>query len=71
MTTKINELTYEELKIIIQEMIDEKVQELVSDPDEGLALRESILRKLKENKSLKRPRVAMSSVMKKYGYNMK
>jgi hypothetical protein len=42
MSTTVGELTVDELKEIVQEAVEQKLTELLSDPDEGLGLREEI-----------------------------
>ena len=48
----VKDLTIEELKAIIGEVVEEKLRELLTDPDAGLALRpevqERLLRDLQE-----------------------
>jgi signal recognition particle GTPase len=43
---KVKELTVEQFKGLIQEAIEEKLEELVGDPDLGLELREEIEERL-------------------------
>jgi hypothetical protein len=44
---KIKELTVEEFKDLVQDVIEEKLQELIGDPDAGLELREEIKERLR------------------------
>lgn len=44
---KVKELSVEELKILIQETVEEKLQEFLGDPDEGLELKEEVKERLK------------------------
>ncbi len=46
---KVTELTVEELKIIIDDIIDEKFLEWFGDPDEGLELKPEVIRGLRES----------------------
>ncbi|MDP2730444.1 MAG: hypothetical protein Q8O55_08170 [Dehalococcoidales bacterium] len=46
---KVNELTVEQLKTLIQEAVEEKLQELLGDPDQGLELREDIKERLEQS----------------------
>ena len=39
---KVKELSVEQLKALIQEAVEEKLQEILGDPDQGLELREDI-----------------------------
>ena len=44
---KVTDLTIEELKNLIRDVVDEKFREILSDPDNGLELREEIEQRLK------------------------
>jgi hypothetical protein len=46
---KITELTVEQLRDLIQEAIEEKLEELIGDPDAGLELREDFKEKLRSS----------------------
>ena len=46
---KVKELTVEQFKSLIQEAIEEKLEELISDPDIGLELREEIKERLRSS----------------------
>lgn len=60
MTTKVSEMTTDELQVLIETLIDRKLAEWLGDPDEGLELkaeiRERILRQRKEFAAGKRGR---------------
>lgn len=49
---KVKELSVEQLKALIQEAIEEKFQEILGDPDQGLPLRAEIVERLKRSLSL-------------------
>ena len=51
MVTKVNELTIDQLKALINELIDEKLEQILNDPDEGLILQEEFGKKLKASLS--------------------
>jgi hypothetical protein len=44
---RVADLTIEELRRIIKEILDEKFRELLFDPDEGLELKEEIEQRLR------------------------
>ena len=44
---KVKELTVEQLKTLIKEAIEEKLEEMIGDPDLGLELREEIQERLR------------------------
>jgi hypothetical protein len=49
MSTKVAELTVDELKYIIQEAMEQKLSEMLGDPDEGLELRPEIEQRLRRS----------------------
>ena len=46
---KVKELTVEQFKSLIEEVIEEKLEELIGDPDIGLELREEIKERLRSS----------------------
>jgi len=46
---KVKELTVEQFKTLIEEAIEEKLEELIGDPDIGLELREEIKERLRSS----------------------
>ena len=46
---KVKELTVEELKALIEETIDEKLEEVIGDPDLGLEVREEVKERLRNS----------------------
>ncbi len=46
---KVKELSVEQLKALIQEAVEEKLQEILGDPDQGLELREDIKDRLRRS----------------------
>jgi len=51
MATPLTEITKEELKEIIATTVEEKLLELVGDPDEGLPIRQALRNRLRRQKS--------------------
>ena len=47
MVTKVNQLTVAQLNALIDERIEEKLEQILNDPDEGLVLKEEFGKKLK------------------------
>ncbi|NOX20008.1 MAG: hypothetical protein GXO99_01920 [Nitrospirae bacterium] len=43
-------MTKEELKELIESIVEQKMLELIGDPDEGLSIREELLKRLKRQK---------------------
>ena len=54
MRTRMTELTVDELIQIIGEAVEQKLSEMLSDPDEGLELREDIKARLRRSLAAKR-----------------
>ena len=46
---KVKDLTVDELKMLIEQTVEQKLLELLGDPDEGLELREEIIARLKRS----------------------
>lgn len=46
---KVKELSVEQLKTLIQEAVEEKLQEILGDPDQGLELKEEVKERLKHS----------------------
>jgi hypothetical protein len=63
---KIADLTLEELKNILREVVEEKFREFLFDPDCGLELREEIEKRLIESISSKE-RIPLEEVKKRLG----
>ena len=49
MSARVAELTVDELKQIVQEAMEQKLSEMLGDPDEGLELREEIKARLRRS----------------------
>ncbi len=49
MSIKLSELTLEELKTLINGIVDDRIRELLGDPDLGLQLGEAARARLKES----------------------
>ena len=63
---KIADLTTEELKSIIREVMEEKFKEFLVDPDYGLELREEIEKRLSDSLTSKK-RISLEEVKKRLG----
>ena len=46
---KVNELTIEQLKALIEEAVEEKLQEMLGDPDFGLELKDEVKERLRRS----------------------
>lgn len=63
---KVTDLTIEELRKLIWDVLDEKFRELFFDPDNGLELREEVEERLKASLSSKE-RVPFEEAKKRLG----
>jgi len=63
---RVADLTIEELRRIIKEIMDEKFKELLFDPDEGLELKEEIEQRLRAS-LLSTERIPFEEVKKRAG----
>ncbi|MBI4186941.1 MAG: hypothetical protein HY530_05475 [Chloroflexi bacterium] len=59
---KVNELSVEQLKALIQDTIEATLREYLGDSDEGLELKEEVIQRLKARKAFKRPKIPMEQV---------
>jgi signal recognition particle GTPase len=64
---KVAELTLEELKTIIGEAVEEKLKELLGDPDAGLELKEEMIERLKSSLSSKEKGTPFEEAKKQVG----
>ncbi len=48
---KVKELTVEQLKALIQEVVEERLREILGDPDQGLELKEDVKDRLRHSLS--------------------
>ncbi len=71
MVTKVNELTVDQLKALIDERIEERLVQMIADPDEGLEVREEVIQQLKAQRKARKPRIPMEKVAKKYRFESK
>jgi len=69
---KVKELTVEQFKDLVQEAIEEKLEEIVGDPDLGLELREEIKERLRNSLAARQrgeKGIPMDEVAKRAGLN--
>ena len=68
-TTKISELSVDELKTLIRGVVEQTIKDLFSDPDKGLELLEGVLQYLQQSEKLVKsgemPTVSAHQVAKK------
>jgi hypothetical protein len=63
---KVTDLTIDELKKLIREVVDEKFKEILFDPDNGLELRDEVEQRLKASLGSKE-RIPFEEVKKRLG----
>ncbi len=68
---KIKELSVEQLKALIEDTIEAKLEEYLGDPDEGLELKEEVIQRLKAHKAFKKARIPMEQVARRHGLDLK
>jgi ethanolamine ammonia-lyase small subunit len=68
---KVNELTVEQLKSLIEDTVEESLQKFLGDPDEGLEIREEIIQKIKAQKVANKPRIPLEKIAKRHGIELK
>jgi signal recognition particle GTPase len=69
---KVKELTVEQFKDLVQEAVEEKLQEIIGDPDLGLELREEIKERLRSSLAARQrgeKGIPMDEVAKRAGLN--
>ncbi len=49
MTTKISDLSLDEFRSLLREVVKQTLLEILADPDDGLELREDVARQLRES----------------------
>jgi hypothetical protein len=68
---KVKELTVEQLKTLIDDTVEERLQEYLGDPDEGLGIKEEVIRKLKAQRESNMPKISLEQVAKRHGIELK
>jgi len=67
---KVAKLTVEQLRFLVEDIIDEKLVEYFGDPDEGLYIREEVVQQLKAQKKARKPRISMEQFCKERGITL-
>lgn len=68
---QVKELTVEQFKALIEDTIESTLQEYLGDPDEGLELKDEVIRRLKLHRASRRTRTPMEQVAKRHGLELK
>jgi hypothetical protein len=64
------DLTPEQLKAFVKESVREALEELLSDPDEGLELHEVLVNRLMESDQSPEPNLTLADVAKELGISL-
>jgi len=70
---KVAELTVEELRALIEDTVDARLEELMGDPDDGLELREEFEERLRSSLAAAErgeKRVSMEEVARRLGLDL-
>ena len=67
---KVKDLTVDQLRDLIDEVIDQKFIEWFGDPDGGLEVREEIIEKLKAQRKSRKKGIPMEEVAREYGVKL-
>jgi hypothetical protein len=68
---KVKELSIEQLKTLIEDTVEERLQEYLGDPDEGLEIKEAVIQKIKAQKAANKPKISLEEVAKQHGIDLK
>jgi hypothetical protein len=66
-STKVSDLSVEELKDLIKQTVQETIDDMLGDPDEGLELREEFVAQLKKSLESDEKMIPLEEVVKKIG----
>lgn len=64
---KVRDLGVDEFKALVQEAVEEKLEEMLGDPDRGLEIRKKVKGRLQRSVSRPTPRVSAEKVAKNLG----
>lgn len=65
---KVSEISVEELKQLIAQIVEQKLEELLGDPDSGMQLRDEVKERLRRTSDVKRG-IPASEVARRLGLN--
>ena len=71
MVLKLDKETMDQLVALIDERVQQKLEELLGDPDEGLEVKEEIIEKLNAQRVSRKKRIPMAEIAKEYGVELK
>jgi len=66
-STKVSDLSVEELKDLIKQTVQETIDDMLGDPDEGLELRKEFVAQLKKSLESDEKMIPLEEVVKKIG----
>ncbi len=71
MVIKLDKETLEQLQALIDERVDQRLEEILGDPDEGLEVREEVIAELKSQRKHRKKLIPGEEIMKQYGAGTK
>lgn len=66
-STKVSDLSVEELKDLIKQTVQETIDDMLGDPDEGLEFREEFVAQLKKSLESDEKMIPLEEAVKKIG----
>ncbi|MBI2850762.1 MAG: hypothetical protein HYX80_06950 [Chloroflexi bacterium] len=71
MVLKLDKETLKQLQVLIDERVDQRLEEILGDPDEGLEVREEVIAELKAQRKHRKKLIPGEEIMKQYGLGSK
>jgi hypothetical protein len=71
MVLKLDKKTLEQLQALIDQRVDQRLEDIFGDPDEGLEVREEVIKELKDQRKHRKKLVQGEEIMKQYGLGKK
>jgi predicted house-cleaning noncanonical NTP pyrophosphatase (MazG superfamily) len=68
---KVKELTVEQLKTLIENAVEERLQEYLGDPDEGLEIKPEVIEKIKAQKAANKPKTTLEQIARRHGIELR
>jgi hypothetical protein len=71
MVLKLDKETLEQLQALIDQRVDQRLEDIFGDPDEGLEVREEVITELKDQRKHRKKLIQGEEIMKQYGLGTK
>ena len=59
------------IRPLVEEIVEEKIKELLGDPDSGLSVKENVIHRLRKSLHSKTPTISADKIAKKLGLHWK